>query len=182
MYSVQELSEIVSVVIGQKIEDGSFDEVIAGAVDDYLTEHPVDITALEGQTIAPAVVNASTSMSAPSGSFTSLNGESNPSVKPIYCHPITISGGGIDETRLTMLVFNNSATPFTAESLFDLINSLQMARFLVSGFFNGNNIASYIWASIQDVISIVYYNGSSNFTKEQFTSTFTIYDGVNKIN
>ena len=53
MYSVQELSEIVSTVVGQKIEDGAFDEVVAGAVDDYLTEHPVDITALEGQDIAP---------------------------------------------------------------------------------------------------------------------------------
>ena len=58
MYSVQELSEIVSVVIGEKIEDGSFDEVIAGAVDDYLTEHPVDITALEGLDISVGSLDA----------------------------------------------------------------------------------------------------------------------------
>ena len=58
MYSVQELSEIVSAVVGQKIEDGSFDEVIAGAVDDYLTKHPVDITALEGLDISVGSLDA----------------------------------------------------------------------------------------------------------------------------
>ena len=58
MYSVQELSEIVSAVVGEKIEDGSFDEVIAGAVDDYLTEHPVDITALEGLDISVGSLDA----------------------------------------------------------------------------------------------------------------------------
>ena len=58
MYSVQELSEIVSAVVGQKIEDGSFDEVMAGAVDDYLTEHPVDITALEGLDISVKSITA----------------------------------------------------------------------------------------------------------------------------
>ena len=58
MYSVQELSEIVSAVVGQKIEDGSFDEVVAGAVDDYLTEHPVDITALEGLDISVGSLDA----------------------------------------------------------------------------------------------------------------------------
>ena len=58
MYSVQELSEIISAVVGQKIEDGSFDEVVAGAVDDYLTEHPVDITALEGLDISVGSLDA----------------------------------------------------------------------------------------------------------------------------
>lgn len=66
MYTKKELSVIVAQVVDQKIVDGAFDEVIDAAVDDYLTEHPVDITVLEGKTIAPAVVNATTSVSAPS--------------------------------------------------------------------------------------------------------------------
>ena len=111
MYSVQELSEIVSAVVGQKIEDGSFDETLAGLVDDYLTEHPVDITALEGQTIAPAVVNATTSISAPSGVFTELNGESNPSVKPLYFHPISIlKRSGDIQYNLGFIILNNNST------------------------------------------------------------------------
>ena len=58
MYSVKELSEIISAVIDEKIEGGSFDEVIAGAVDDYLEEHPVDITALEGLDISVGSLDA----------------------------------------------------------------------------------------------------------------------------
>ena len=66
MYSEKELSVLVYQAVGQYIEDGALDESIADAVDAYLVENPVDITALEGQTIAPAVVNATTSISAPS--------------------------------------------------------------------------------------------------------------------
>ena len=51
MYSEQELSIIIHDVVGDYIEDGAFDESIASAVDAYLTEHPVDITALEGQDV-----------------------------------------------------------------------------------------------------------------------------------
>ena len=59
MYSVQELSEIVSAVVGQKINDGDFDSLIAQAVNDYIEEHPVDPTAITGLDIAPKDVSAS---------------------------------------------------------------------------------------------------------------------------
>lgn len=65
MYSEQELTRIIGEVFDQKLESGALDSSISDAVDAYLVEHPVDITALEGQTIAPAVVNAATSISAP---------------------------------------------------------------------------------------------------------------------
>lgn len=65
MYSEQELTKIIGEVFDAKIEAGAFDDSISDAVDAYLAEHPVDITALEGKTIAPAVVNATTSISAP---------------------------------------------------------------------------------------------------------------------
>ena len=74
MYSEQELTKIIGEVFDAKIEAGAFDESISDAVDAYLVEHPVDITALEGKTIAPAVVNATTSVGAPSGAFTALSG------------------------------------------------------------------------------------------------------------
>ena len=45
-------------------------------MDAYLVEHPVDITALEGQTISPAIVHATTSVDSPSGAFNALSGES----------------------------------------------------------------------------------------------------------
>ena len=76
MYSEQELTKIIKEVseayIQELIEDGEFDDEIADYVDAYLVEHPVDITALEGQTIAPAIVNATTSISAPAISGDSI--------------------------------------------------------------------------------------------------------------
>lgn len=66
MYSEQELTKIIKEVFDAEVESGVFDESIADYVDEYLVEHPVDITALNGKTITPAVVNATGSITAPS--------------------------------------------------------------------------------------------------------------------
>ena len=66
MYSEKELSVLVYQAVGQYIEDGALDESIASAVDAYLVEHPVDITALEGQDIAPKDISATGNITAPS--------------------------------------------------------------------------------------------------------------------
>ena len=58
MYSEQELTNVIKAVFEQELEDGALDENVADAVDDYLTEHPVDITALEGQDISCNSVDA----------------------------------------------------------------------------------------------------------------------------
>ena len=51
MYSEQELSKIIKEVFDAEVASGEFDETIAEYVDAYLVEHPVDITALEGQDV-----------------------------------------------------------------------------------------------------------------------------------
>ena len=66
MYSEKELSVLVYQAVGQYIEDGAFDEITAESVDAYLEEHPVDITALEGQDIAPKDISATGNITAPS--------------------------------------------------------------------------------------------------------------------
>ena len=58
MYSVQELTTIINQVVGEYIEAGALDESIADAVDAYLVEHPVDITALEGLDISVGSLDA----------------------------------------------------------------------------------------------------------------------------
>ena len=58
MYSEKELSVLVYQAVGQYIEDGALDELVSDAVDAYLVEHPVDITALEGQDIALATLTS----------------------------------------------------------------------------------------------------------------------------
>lgn len=88
---------------------------IANAVDDYLEAHPIGPTSIEGEDIAPddvaatGDISAVGSVSGASGSFTTLNGESNPSVKPVYCHPLQIFKA--DKCLLTALLFNNSNSP-----------------------------------------------------------------------
>ena len=198
MYSEQELTKIIGEVFDSKLEAGAFDDSISDAVDAYLVEHPVDITALEGKTIAPAVVNATTSISAPAGTFTSLNGESSPSVKPNYCHPIQIDhlDGSSVTAKITFLIFNNSSTRFTKETFLDFLDSLYSVvgdtiRIMASGGFKTTNtvaISSYLGKS-----SYGYYltginaaDGSEvyvEYDRSEFLSYIrSLEDGVNKIN
>lgn len=109
MYSEKELTTIINQVVGEYIEAGALDESIADAVDAYLVEHPVDITALEGQTIAPAIVNAETSISAPS-----ITGDSiieNMSGYSMALNPITnlteevVFGGVVKNGNKLTIVF-----------------------------------------------------------------------------
>ena len=58
MYSEQELTNVIKAVFEQELEDGALDENVSDAVDAYLVEHPVDITALEGQDISCNSVDA----------------------------------------------------------------------------------------------------------------------------
>ena len=66
MYSEQELTNVIKAVFDQELEDGALDDKVADAVDDYLTEHPVDPTAITGLDIAPKDVTASGNITAPS--------------------------------------------------------------------------------------------------------------------
>ena len=51
MYSEQELTNVIKKVFEEELESGALDELVSDAVDAYLVEHPVDITALEGQDV-----------------------------------------------------------------------------------------------------------------------------------
>ena len=58
MYSEQELSKIIKVDFEEELESGAFDDLVSDAVDAYLVEHPVDITALEGLDISVGSLDA----------------------------------------------------------------------------------------------------------------------------
>ena len=51
MYSEQELTKVIKEVFDEEVESGALDELVSDAVDAYLVEHPVDVTALEGQDV-----------------------------------------------------------------------------------------------------------------------------------
>lgn len=68
----------------------------------------------------------------------SINGEENPSVKPIYCHPITINFGAY--SILTMLIFNGDGTPFTKETLIAYLKAeTTKGRYMVNGALYSTN-------------------------------------------
>ena len=58
MYSEQELSRIIKVVFEEELSDGVFDDLVSDAIDAYLVENPVDITALEGKDIEVKSIEA----------------------------------------------------------------------------------------------------------------------------
>ena len=58
MYSEQELTKIIKVVFEEELESGALDDLVSDAVDAYLVENPVDITALEGKDVELASLDA----------------------------------------------------------------------------------------------------------------------------
>ena len=188
MYSEQELTNVIKVVFEQELADGALDESIADAVDAYLVEHPVDITALEGQTINPARIDVA-----------NINGEANPSVKPIYFHPIEMhnySGVNGYDLYLSMMVLNNSPTAFTKSTLKTFLKSIDEAKWLLTGalcksadgkylspayaynysgtlYIYGVENTGAIWESSNHPVTLEEVLDSAN---TQFS------DGVNKIN
>lgn len=193
MYSEQELTRIIGEVFDQKLESGALDSSISDAVDAYLVEHPVDITALEGQTIAPAVINATTSISAPAGTFTSINGESSPSVKPIYYHPIYLAIKNDAEVALEiqLLILNNSSTKFTTSTIIPFLKSLMDdgALINVNGYVKVSSVnrPAFLLAKGGGGYDVYYYTDSTSTTINLDTLMLTypnvlMTDGRNKIN
>jgi len=129
-----------------------------------------------------------------------INGETNPSVKKIYCHPIAIVYSNSDSdgvyARLTMLVFNNTNTAFTKSSfaqwLKDLYDLNSNAKVLTSGALTKDTvtlIASYIrWTgNAFDLVGINASTGQngtfSGISLDSLISANSIFeDGVNAIN
>ena len=118
--------------------------------------------------------------------------------KPIYCHPIVIiftSGG-----RMGCLIFNNSPTPFTADTFVDYVDTLYgevgaTLRIITTGGFasDDNSYAAPAVMFVRRPSSPLYglvavdktglpvnkdWNAKSDFVSD--ASSFN--DGVNKIN
>lgn len=185
MYSEQELTNVIKKVFEEELESGALDELVSDAVDAYLVEHPVDITALEGQTIEPARINVA-----------NINGETNPSVKPIYCHPLELSCNDAENNIkfiLTALIFNNSADPLnTWEKVKTAIASWgNVGRMMVSGGAKKDTsvvISSTIfYTSVSGKYLLIGNDTNGNFVDissnfDLTNLTISVNDGVNKIN
>ena len=109
--------------------------------------------------------------------------------KPIYCHPITLLGQGGNKTKLTMLIFNNSATAFDRNTFKSYLAGLPTARFMTSGFYDDGvevHVASYITAQSTTSISFLGYGITSgdinSINIASAIDNLLFYDGVNIIN
>ena len=90
MYSEQELTNTIKAVFEAELADGALDENVADAVDAYLVENPVDITALEGQDIscnsvdADATITGAEIVEKMSGYSMAVTSQSNYDVEKVY--------------------------------------------------------------------------------------------------
>ena len=154
------------------------------------------VSKIAGQDIAPADITSSGDLLV-SGS---INGEENPSVKPIYCHPIRIyTTDNTDDTSymMSIMIFNNSATPINSRTalinwltdLYNLVGSVVTVN--ASGFYKTitSTAYMYIYSSGGTLHFGVDGRGSTNkwisidTIEEQFLDgTCYVSDGVNKIN
>ena len=141
LYSEQELTKIIGEVFDAKLEAGAFDTSIAEAVDAYLVENPVDITALEGQTIAPAIVNATGSISAPS-IIETMNGYSFTAQTGWTGVYVGVVKNG---NKITFAIFGNMSFDESVPS------SIRLGDFVIPSAI-GSNLYPYI-VSGSDVLS-----------------------------
>ena len=133
-------------------------------------------------------------------SLGTIAGETNPSVKPIYCHPIrvyTMDNNADSSYMFSIMIFNNSATPINSRALliqwlkdlYDLVGGTVTVN--CSGFYKTITSSAYIFVtkSGTNYSFGIDGRGSTNVwdsvveTEENFLSgTMYVLDGVNKIN
>ena len=127
-----------------------------------------------------------------------INNVSDPSVKPIYCHPITVTGykDATHSFQICQLIFNNSASAFTYADWINFIKSIPWAYFMSTGTtISGTHQMTNSYMSYLDDLEKLYISGvdvsdgsHQNIDFEEFMESFTLgtdayfTDGVNKIN
>lgn len=119
-----------------------------------------------------------------------INSEENPSVKPIYFHPIILLKGQVTDlttyARITMIILDNKSTPYSLEELFDKMKSIESGRFKADGIDINTTQPLYFYNQPNtSIIQIVHATTSAtNLSKEEFVTYFNqgISDECNKIN
>lgn len=147
------------------------DEFFAGVrgVADYAIEHGenLDASFKTLETTGNTSVGGALSVTG-NAVLPEINGETNPSVKPIYCHPVKILRYGSVEGAifsLTFLIFNNDDTPFTlatfkqwvidlADALSSNVGQNRIASLLCSGYYNNNEVSPAIVQSTSYLYAI----------------------------
>ena len=143
MYSEKELTNLIKEVVGDMIVDGDFSTVINDGIQAYMDAHPsLVLTSLETASLTA----------------TAINGESNPSVKPIYCHPIEIRDDTNNDIFMACLIFNNS------ETAIDTWDKLKSA------------IAS--WVASGGRYGLLITTGSFKYSGNVIVATDLLYDNV----
>lgn len=119
----------------------------------------------------------------------SINGEENPSVKPIYFHPVYIQDDTSgSEGRYTFFILDNNPTAYTFDTFKTKVKELMDADALiqVNGYFikEATIFQIYILGKFSNSYRIYGVNNSGNrqfFDLDNITAS-QFADGVNKIN
>ena len=108
----------------------------------------------------------------------SINGEENPSVKPIYCHPIHITNAQEAfkyNIRVSCLIFNNDDTPFTKSSLKQLLLTTNNIRLVITG-------GCYVKATEKTVIASYIYENNDTLYLMGIDTAGNIVQTIENIN
>ena len=127
----------------------------------------------------------------------SINGEENPSVKPIYYHPCYLradngeAGGDNREVRISCMILNNDATPFTKDTFIAYIKNLMDNGALINtdGYIQtgANTYGTLVlMRKSGENYGLLFFNDSTGMSSVVL-DTYTVHttefiDGVNKIN
>lgn len=125
----------------------------------------------------------------------SINGEENPSVKPVYFHPIVIiqethADTSDVESRCNLFILDNNPTPYTVETLTSKLTDLLEAGayILMNGYYKSGSTIYNLY-SLQKFSKGIYKfygndttgRGSVDLT-DILNNRCNMNDGVNKIN
>lgn len=113
-----------------------------------------------------------------------INGESNPSVKPLYFHPILVESSNY---RFTAIIINNVSTAYTKETFEQALTTYRLL-IVSGGFVKDNNSYSATIVLTRTVNDVITHNlqgyglTAGNIDIELGDEVTTFNDGVNKIN
>lgn len=118
-----------------------------------------------------------------------INNESDPSIKPIYCHPIHITGSNFE---ILLLIFDNNSSSYTKSTFWTKFLNLVVdnhAFIAVDGFYKDDEDVYYtadmLWNYQTSQLMIVHSSTRSdsvNFATLYNDESTVVVDGVNKLN
>lgn len=202
MYSEQELTKVIKEVFEAELASGALDENVSDAVDAYLLEHPVDITALEGQDVelnsldATGLITGGEIVEKMSGYSYSSPTKENITKEILYAGVVKNGNkitfciytkltrtGSVDENNLALGIFTIPAS--IGSKLYPATsNWLEFKRLYCGSNYNaGEEVNGLVIKTSGTQLTFIIYDVNNKFTENtdyycRFETTFLLSDSL----